>query len=226
MSAWPGQAGSCKSGTAVSGSHLADDTGPLSKAGYQVVIDDMVLSSDGSSVLTAGQKQSMSLQVDDTVDGFRGFLIRLSGAQGEDVSSSLVISEADDSVKIMPGCETTVAGLTHTGRDVKKSVSSVIAAPCDASQLLLEVTVVRENRGGANDGWYYDSYTIDVDGDCIPEEMPLDDNNTLGDNSTVWNNTDGSEADSSEEGTPTSGANSGRLIVPYIITGILTMFWR
>mmetsp|Transcript_40102 Transcript_40102/g.48872 ORF Transcript_40102/g.48872 Transcript_40102/m.48872 type:complete len:244 (-) Transcript_40102:207-938(-) len=227
VSAFSAQAGSCKSGTAVSSSHMVDDTGPLSKAGYQVVIDEMLLSSDSSSNLTAGQDHSISLQADDTVDGFRGFLIRLSGAQGEDVSPSFLISEGYDDVKMLSNCEETVAGLSHTSNSLKKSVSSAFLAPCDVSQLLLEVTAVRENRGGANDGWYYNSYTINVDGNCTstnttdsPEDDASEDSNLT---SGIENNS--TSDDVSVENSSKSGATRGRLIVPCFIIGIMSLFW-
>jgi len=219
VATYASHAGSCRSGTAIGGSHAGDDTGPLSKAGYQVAIDDVILlpnhdTTDIAAVknVTAGQKHSLSLRdVADDDGGFRGFLIRAVGSSGTDddgadASRSLGILNGDDEVQEADGCDATAAGITHTNGRRKRSVSAIITAPCGVSKLLLEVTMVKENKNmGDNDGWYYDNYTLNVDRGNCTVTTPVD--------------------DISVEGSATSGGTCARLMMSSFITGILSLFW-
>jgi len=165
--AFPSKAGSCRSGGGVGGSHLDGTNGALTEGGYRVLIDSEPLDSAITKTLEAGKAYNI------VVDGatFKGFLIKLSGKNGTDASSSLTMNDGDSSTQVLDGCEETATALCHTSNDGKSSASGTIMHSGKDEGLTLEVTVVKENNDATGNFWYYAPFPLQVKSAATPQEI-------------------------------------------------------
>lgn len=162
-------------------------------------------------------------------EDFKGFLFRLSGADGEDASGSLVMLEGDGDVQLLKGCPNDVAGYCHTYHDSKKSVSVMLSHPCEAPNLTLEVTVVAGNKGLDSDGWYYSPYDITI---VSSDESKCDvvvDESVNGDTgmSSDMSPGDSMSSDMSPDDSPSDDSPSDTFHIsktPLMIVGMLCLF--
>jgi hypothetical protein len=169
--AFPSGAGSCPEGmAAVGGDHLNPaytiTTGGLAEGNLQLAINGRVLLSGTRINLLSGVEHSWTLSSRDQ-NGFRGFLLRLSGT--DQVDTTVALSSADTNVQeALDACIVAqgVGGVTHTDNDVKTGVSGVLRLDEVASNLLLDVTVVIENRNSVST-FFYSGYTIFLRGDVM-----------------------------------------------------------
>lgn len=115
-------------------------------------------------------------------DFFRGFLFRLSGADGQDLSNVFETTGAETQIMastgeaigipgVAPGsCAVGVSGATHTNNDDKEFAEVLMTIPSSAAgELNLEVTAMVNE-----DLWYATTYTIiaqDVENMEIPVQV-------------------------------------------------------
>lgn len=112
---------------------------------------------DPSETSTVGIGIRHTLKIISSGDaGFKGFLLRLSGKNGENASTTLVAR--DSFAKVNDLCDADVIGITHVNANKKSSVEVTLNHPREA-ELFLEVTVVTTKYL-----WAYDSFDISVSG--------------------------------------------------------------
>lgn len=119
---------------------------------------------------------------------FKGFMFRLEGDDGQDLSGAIetvsenmqVIAstgEMDDiegeTLPIMTTCASNVAAVCHTEAEEKSMVEALITFP-EAGTVNLEATVmVGEHQ------WYMTNYVLQVEGSSTPSESPPTSTETL-----------------------------------------------
>lgn len=183
--AYPFGAGHCSSGTAIANlSHGTTGRGSLRNGNYQI---RLVTSTSGTTSTTSSSSSitlvpgppaflytqteyKITLAVRDGISDvfFRGFLLRLSGKEGEDVKEYMAMSPEYSTGALGGGknhtmCSATVAGVTHTDASDKTSVDAILLFKEPIAQARLEVTVVQRNSNPSGSNlWYYDSYDIVV----------------------------------------------------------------
>jgi hypothetical protein len=188
VAAFPMGAGHCDTGKAIAnGAHGTSGSGSLANGNYELRILEEIASDAASSwscpskkmkpnrkaSLYTGTEYTITLSSKDADDGgyFKGFLIRLSGKQGEDhVKEALILGPESASVgQDHPLCipHPGVAGVTHVN-PIDKTTVDVILSFNQPVEALLEVTVVRNNDPMGNNLWYYDSYDIVVSNSSSP----------------------------------------------------------
>eukprot|EP00586_Coscinodiscus_wailesii_P007561 CAMPEP_0172490144 /NCGR_PEP_ID=MMETSP1066-20121228/20475_1 /TAXON_ID=671091 /ORGANISM="Coscinodiscus wailesii, Strain CCMP2513" /LENGTH=333 /DNA_ID=CAMNT_0013258461 /DNA_START=79 /DNA_END=1080 /DNA_ORIENTATION=- len=154
----------------------SDTTSPR----FNVTIGNEAMSSFIVTVRTAPSSRSGGDDSDDSF--FRGFLIRVSdvtttgsrGGYGDVYHSLSVIDDGTDTVQDISNvlCQNGVAGVCHRNNQAKTEISVMLSldnaalermmatTPNVVVSLLVEVTVVRENRGSSNDGWFYTGFEV------------------------------------------------------------------
>lgn len=158
--AYPVGAGTCGAGASIgsdsAGNHGQTGTGALSGGNLSVKLNG-TLDTGSTAVYTIGADTTLEL-VDENSSGsgFKGFLLRLSSTDGVDVTNKLIVIDSDNS-QILTSCASDVAGVTHTNRNGKVSIS-VIFSVDQPADLVLDVTVVKSNP--PKDNWYYSQYLI------------------------------------------------------------------
>jgi hypothetical protein len=142
-SAYPHRAGTCKSGPAVGGAHLSENRtvtlGALSKFGYQVSIDGILLDPNSETTISTVTDHSVTLAATDKE--FRGFLMRLHvlGADGPVVDALLPLDHSwtEDT------CDRNVVGITHYNSNLKPFASGLLRLEKPV-RMVLDVTVVKK----------------------------------------------------------------------------------
>jgi len=164
--AYPNMAGHCKSGSISDHApslHGAIGDGNLDNGNY-------FLNSNENGILDSAADASLSTGVDhyislNGVDGatFRGFLFRLSGADGADATGLMTITDASspDSLN-MNGCGSGSSGISHNNKSDKSTVDIIIRSdqPID---LVLEVTVVEKNNSNEKNHWHYEKFDLKLE---------------------------------------------------------------
>jgi len=180
-SAFPGAAGHCDTGDLAgkNSGHGEDGGGPLSNGQLRMKFDNQILRSYETLQLNANQEYDVTLDFSTTNSAFffRGFLIRLSGVNGEDAGGSFYVG-SDSNAQEKGNCDADVSAMTHTNNDNKISVSFKFQyLNSSDANLKLEVTVVRER---AANNWFHNFYALqigegDVGGDTTaPSQTPGD----------------------------------------------------
>lgn len=198
--AFPFYAGTCASGPGINqfaqvAPHAEiDPPRSLEDGGYTVSIRDGVLRESGSLGVTPGERLELRLSGLSTLEGFRGYLIRVSdrAEPGQNVTGYLVLPDPTEpgsnyyQIKLLestgevlgssdspPTCAEGVAAVSHSDSEEKYEIS-LFFVPSEAwIQLRIEVTVVAQT-----DNWYYSSYNLALVGfsDPIgpsPSRMPV-----------------------------------------------------
>ena len=160
--AYSSGAGTCGSGTAISGGHgSAGNAGSLLTGNNRLFIDGAPLDPGTSVVLTPGKDYTISLQSSTANSNgtFKGFFFRLSGKAGENVKSSIKLSPNYASIghDNFRCASLPVGGITHNTRIEKEAVAVVVNSN-DPIDMLLEVTVVKSKS--IPNAWHFDSYNI------------------------------------------------------------------
>lgn len=163
--AYPTLAGHCKSGpiSDYTSSHGSIGDGNLDNGNY-------FLSSNENGILDSGVDASLSIGVDHYIslngmDGakFRGFLFRLSGANGADATGLMTTTDASspDSSN-MSNCGSGSSGISHNNRNDKSTIDIIIRSdqPID---LVLEVTVVEKNNSNEKNHWHYEKFNLKLE---------------------------------------------------------------
>lgn len=164
--AYPTQAGHCQSGpiSQHTSSHGTDDRDrDLDKGNY-------FLNSNENGILVSGVESSLSTGVDHFISlngegsaKFRGFLFRLSGANGVDATGVMKITDASEPDSTdMTGCGSGSSGISHNKSSDKSTIDVVIRSdqPID---LVLEVTVVVKNGFGESNMWHYEKFDLKLE---------------------------------------------------------------
>ncbi len=134
-----------------------------SKRSGRLVGGDYFLSSGGQE-LSSGSDFSLTTGVDHTIslkaggDDFKGFLLRLSGTNGENAGGIMKIAPSSNSFgKASSFCGNEVSGVTHSSPLLKDSID-VIVRHNEAIDLKLEVTVVKEKAI-----WYFEEFSLKME---------------------------------------------------------------
>lgn len=176
--AYPNGAGHCDSGTAISRGH-GGSSRSLSEANFGLFWGGTEI--DPSAPTTVGVNMDHTLTLI-RKDGskFMGFLIRLSGQNGENVSTAALVGTETFS-KYSNLCTNGVVGITHVNSMNKERVTVKLNYPAEAD-LLLEVTVVTNTASN----WFYDSFNLNVSGDAAAPTSTVPDfgNNTTSSSSS------------------------------------------
>lgn len=155
--AYPNGAGHCETGTAISRGH-GGSRRSLSEANFGLFWGGTEM--DPSSPTTMGVNIDHTLTLIRTdASKFMGFLIRLSGQNGENVSTALVGTETFSKKSNL--CTGGVVGITHVSSKSKERVTVKLNYPAEAN-LFLEVTVVTNTASN----WFYDSFDLNVSGNA------------------------------------------------------------
>lgn len=121
---------------------------------------------DPSKTTTVGIDVDHTFQIISSDNaGFKGFLLRLSGKNGENASTTLVA--VDSFAKVNGLCNSDVSGITHRNSNKKSSVEVTLNHPQQA-ELFLEVTVVTTSSSN----WAYDSFDISIAGNSTAPSLP------------------------------------------------------
>eukprot|EP00797_Seminavis_robusta_P030259 Sro628_g178050.1 receptor-like protein kinase (990) ;mRNA; r:24176-27788 len=161
---FPTGAGSCPGGVAaVGGIHSTMPTiesGDLDDYGIELAINGNTLSSSVPFQVEIDQDHTWELYSGS--DGFRGFLLRLDGGNGNiDTTASLGnLPGMGGMVQVADVCTTQgVGGATHRSKLLKSSVSGSLFVGQESRSMTLDVTVVVANANGVSE-YYYSSYTL------------------------------------------------------------------
>lgn len=160
--AFPGGAGHCDQGSFTAqdppvSAHGNTGMGPLEDNNIRILFGNTVLTQDNPVGLTAGQDYTIRIESTNEFLTFKGFLFRVEGIGGEDLSTSLTENNAD--VQQKTGCETGIAAMTHTSRTGKSFVEFKFNHPTTVPDIRLDVTVVINGGNGEND-WFYSQYKL------------------------------------------------------------------
>ncbi len=120
--------------------------------------------SNGEQELTSGSHFTLTTGVDHRIslkargDDFKGFLFRLSGANGENAGGIMKIAPSSDSFGKASGiCDDDVSGVTHSSSSLKDSIDVIISHD-DPIDLKLEVTVVKQKTT-----WYFEEFSLKIE---------------------------------------------------------------
>jgi hypothetical protein len=166
VSALRNGAADCPEGKPAVGSlHLSANTvttGPLRDGNINLQLNNVLLAADASPVdLLVGETHTWTL----TSNGgreFRGFLLRLNG--GDDNIDTTDALSGGNSVQVArTTCINTynVGGVTHTNNGGKSAVSGSLLLEDPSPNMLLDVTIVIENRNGVST-YYYSSFKLNA----------------------------------------------------------------
>jgi len=155
---FPSAAGHCDAGNAIKLGHGSDGSGFLSDAGYKLIVNGVPVSRGSTTTLDVGVDHSLTLLA--TSFDFKGFMFRLS-KNGVDTSSALSVVD-DTNSRTNPQCtgkNSVAASICHNHNQPKDSINLQLKfdAPTD---MLLDLTVVRDNTGGFSNSWYHNSYNF------------------------------------------------------------------
>lgn len=154
--AYPYGSGTCAAGESIKMGH-GGAGGKLSDSGLKLYW--------GATELNPSQPTTIGKSIDHTltVTGahFKGFLFRLSGKSGQDVSHALVSQDSFAQVSTL--CSSKVAGITHRSSSYKQQVTVTLNYP-NHGNLLLEVTIVTVSETR----WVYDAFEFIVAGNSTP----------------------------------------------------------
>jgi hypothetical protein len=157
VAAFPKAIGNCTEGISViQGKHVGSTvrtiTGSLATGGYSVSL--------GGARLVVGANRNFTVNtattitISSTSKKFRGFLIRLGGVGTVQTTGALSSTSSD--VQVAPTCTTArVAGVIHTSKSDKTTVSATLTLPSLARRMPLDVTIVTLLKGGVSE--YYSS---------------------------------------------------------------------
>jgi len=154
----------------------ADGNGSLMEGGFTVVITDT--SGENPGVLMEGTALEVELDTNKIIslvapqggEGFKGFLLKLSGGDVDDTQAFMMPSPADPSgmVQTLELCAAeSAASLAHTSPDIKPLIAgsfgvmleSDMANPTAMTPFTLEATVVVSNNATGS-VWYHSSFEI------------------------------------------------------------------
>ena len=163
--AFPGGAGHCNQGDYSRndsyGNHSPQGRGFLEDSFLQISFGGTVLLAGSSIDLKANQEYTVRIESINTA-GFKGFLVRAEGMNGEDLSSSFTKKD-DVNVQIKSDCKAGIAAMTHNNRSVKQFVEFTFSHPTPVPELRLDVTVVRSGGGsGDTSNWSYSIYALSI----------------------------------------------------------------
>lgn len=142
--AYPTRAGHCQSGAEIGeasgGVHGREGSGSLEDGGFSVSFNSTLLTDGDPLLLGAGIEYSVSIEG----GTFRGFLLRISGLNGEELQESLIVIDEDET-QLLPStgeksgfesaCAEDVAGLCHMSRDEKDTITAAFKVDEDADIL-------------------------------------------------------------------------------------------
>lgn len=167
--AYPFGSGHCNTGTSSTAMGHGGSPRSLSEANIGVFWGGTEMDPSAPITTTMGVNQVHTLTVIRTdASQFIGFLVRLSGKNGENVASALVGTESISQVSNL--CESNVKALTHVNSRSKERVTMSLSYPAEA-ELLLEVTVVTNTKSN----WFYGSFDINVSGNDTAPNPTLPD---------------------------------------------------
>jgi hypothetical protein len=154
VSAMPtGAAGCGGNGPAVGGPHLQGNltkNGTLEHLFLSVTVDESNLTSIKPINVAANLAHTLYLLSADTTNpnyDYRGFLFRLSHPTVNTLGMLQVDSSVQDQAQIATVCtDIKVAGVTHTNNQFKQAIPVTLFVTKPVQGLVLDVTVVRENR--------------------------------------------------------------------------------
>ena len=162
--ATPTGAGTCGAGQAITNGHRGSG-GSLSSAALVINWGGTPLDQSVENTIGTGIEHMITLTSSGNTE-FKGFLLRLSGKNGEDSSSALVVK--DSLGKVLNLCADDVIGMTHKHSNKKSSVTVGLTYAGEAD-LLLEVTVVTS----AKSQWVYGTFDLKVAGNATaPTDGP------------------------------------------------------
>jgi len=159
--AYPNGAGHCEAGAAIladDGSHGEQGSGGVTAGGFMILSNAFGwITSDAT--LPTGVDHYISINGD-----FRGFLFRLSAPNGDDVSSSMKLTDAaaEFGKSSDSSCGAGNVGFTHKSASDKTTIDVIIRhdTPVD---LLLEITVVKKNSPTEVNAWYYEAFNLKLE---------------------------------------------------------------
>lgn len=177
--AYPYGAGHCDAGTASTRRGHGGSARSLSEANIGVFWGGTEMNPSEPTTMGVDKTHTLTVIRKDA-SKFIGFLVRLSGQNGENVASALVGTESFSQVSNL--CATNVKALTHVSATSKDRVTMNLSYPAETN-LLLEVTVVTNMASN----WFYESFNINVSGNATaPTSTPPDfSGNTGGTSSTA-----------------------------------------
>lgn len=189
LHAYPNGAGHCEPGgdlsTLSSFGHGPGGGSRLERLDLEIVAEPIFSAGSTTLVpseevtLAADERQILTLKtVSGSSAGFKGFLFRISGRNGEDASSALsLVPSMTSDTQLLDYCGDDASGISHTKNDVKDSIEVEFYFR-EQGKLLLEVTVVQDNNPYPQDGWAFSSYRLNIDGSrrssIIPTAVPSD----------------------------------------------------
>lgn len=141
----------------------------IEKIGYEIIVESrdssdplITLDPSGKNTLRKDNSYTVTLKTKTNKDtGFKGFLFRLKGENGEDASQALSIMPAmGDESQELDFCGEDASGISHRERSIKTSIPISLYFK-NSANLLLEVTVVQENSyPNPMDDWGYSAYKL------------------------------------------------------------------
>lgn len=174
VNAYPNQAGHCESGGDLDSKSL-NAHGPgggddIEDLGLQITLT----TSDSSSTITLDPSVTTFLESDtrytitlstkssSSAAGFRGFLFRLKGRRGEDASNTLSVIPSKASIsQELDFCGDFASGISHSeAKLLKNSIPIYLFFTKESGDLLLEVTVVQDNKPPPSNNWGYSTYKL------------------------------------------------------------------
>lgn len=168
--AYPTRAGHCLSGPEIGeasgGVHGRVGGGTLEDGDFLVRFNSTVLAAEDPLLLGRGVRYSVSIEG----GAFRGFLLRVSGLNGEELQESLIVVDENET-QLLPStgektgfdsaCAEDVAGLCHKRRDLKENITAGFEMKYEAD-VQVDVTVVTNNVGSGSNDWFFSSYQVNV----------------------------------------------------------------
>ena len=210
IDAYPTRAGHCASGAQIGelsgGVHDREGSGSLEDHNFTISFDDVILQPRGEILeLVAGKAYDIVFGGSEV---FLGFLVRVSGLNGEDMQDSLTVADKESQLLPSTGeltgfasaCAENVAGLCHTTREEKYFVLTEFQVDVEA-EVLIEVTIVTQDTGAGNGKWFFSSYRVNVRPDIAATDR---NKKTDGNGTTLGNLTSdesGTQGNETKDGT-------------------------
>lgn len=170
--AFPNTTGSCDAGTGAilkaNFSHATNaqvGTGPLSDSGISVILNDEVLVPDTPTDISTSEAYNLTIASNGTA--FTGFLARIEGSGDDpflDTTEALAPYDTQAQVAIATCVNVNrVGGVSHTNKEKKTAVSTMLKMDDPANGLSLDITVVIRNVNAQNvSEWYYSRYELNA----------------------------------------------------------------